>query len=194
MKKWLLLLFFVVICSLAFFYLLYRNNLQKNETSTLLYNRISGEWEAVAEIPKVKLEEINKDPNEDGLHNLSIVRGYFDHYDEQTSELTLKSLLPFTMETQYEFLSLKMPPSQTIYCSPSTITDQVTGKELLTSSLTFMVRNEQTMIVGAEQNFSFDQFLNQATADTYLFIQLTQDLNKQNTNYIKKLVVIGLCD
>jgi hypothetical protein len=194
MKKWLFFLSFVAVCLLIFFYFLYRSNLQKNETNTLLYNRISGEWEAVAEIPKVKLEEINKDPNEDGLHNLSIVRGYFDHYDEKTSELTLKSLLPFTMETQYELLSLKMPPSQTIYCSPSTIIDQVTGKELLTSSLTFMVKNEQTMVIGTEQNFSFDQFLNQATADTYLFIQLTQDLNKQNTNYIKKLIVIGLCD
>lgn len=194
MKKWLVLLFFTSVCILAFFSFRYYGNLQKNEASTWLYNRISGEWEKVADRPRIKLEEIKKDPNEDGLHNLSIVRGYFDHYDEQTDELTLKSLLPFTMETQYELLSLKMPPSQTIYCSPSTIIDQVTGEKLLTNNLTFMVKNEQTMMIGVEQKFSFDQFLKQATADTYLFIQLTQDLNKQNTNYIKKLVVIGLCD
>lgn len=194
MKRILILFPIIVLCGLAFFYLYFRSNLKKPSATTLIYNADSGKWENTYNVPKILREEVDKDPNEDGLHNATILRGYFDHYDDQNSELVMKSVLPFTMNMQYEEVKLKTSPAKVVYCSPSTITDKETQKTYLTKDLRFPVLNNETMKITKEKIIDFNDFLKYSKADTYMFVQLTNDFTKNSANYIKKLVVIGLCD
>lgn len=171
------------------------NNSENINNPTLIYNSESGKWEEIdQDIPRIKREELEKDPNEDGFHNMSLLRGYFDHYDEQNEEIVIKSLLPFTMGRGFEIVNLKAPVNKAIYCAPSITVVPKTGQEILTANLYYPVKNEQILSITNESLIAFDKFISEAKEDTYLFVQLTKDFDKEKTSYIKKLIVIGLCD
>lgn len=194
MKKLLVVILIVTTAVGFIFYQNFSKKSENNDDATLAFNGESGKWEEIKETPRINREELVKNSNEDGFSNMSILRGYFDSYDEKNGVVVIKSLLPFTMGRQFEVVKLKAPINKIIYCAPKTIIVPKTGKEILTQSLTFPVKNEETLSVIYERIINFDKFIQEAKEDTYLFIQLTQDFDKENENYIKKLVVIGLCD
>jgi len=196
MKKWLAVVLFVFFVggSAFVFYQNFKKNSKNINPPTLVYNEESGKWENVQNIPRINREDLDKNPNEDGFNNLSILRGYYDHYDEKSESIVIKSLLPFTMGRQFEIVTLKVPISKIFYCAPTITIVPKTGEGVKTQSLTFPVKNGQTLNVIGETMISFEKVIQEAKLDTYLFVQLTQDFDKNNTNYIKKLVVIGLCD
>lgn len=187
------LLVVALVISAGFAYLRYLKT-QKQGPESLLYNSTLGEWETVTESPRIELKEIDPDPNEDGLHNRTLVRGVLDHFNLDTHEVTLKMALPFTGESQYQLATFKLAPEQTIYCSPSIITDQITGKVHQTKDLGFIVKNGQTMFISQEKNILFNEVVERANQTTYVFLQLTNDYQEDTTNYIQKMVVVGLCD
>lgn len=139
MKKLLvIILSLVVIGGVGFIsYKNFSKNSKKINDQTLVYNGESGKWENVQNIPRINREELDKSPNEDGFNNMSLLRGYFDHYDEKSGDIVIKSLLPFTMGTQFEIVNLKVPVSKVVYCAPAITIVPKTGKEIPTQSLTF---------------------------------------------------------
>lgn len=196
MKKWLVVvLFIIIIVSAGFiFYKNFSKNSENINPPTLVFNEESGKWENVQNIPRINREDLDKNPNEDGFNNLSILRGYYDHYDEKSESIVIKSLLPFTMGRQFEIVTLKVPINKIFYCAPTITIVPKTGEEVKTQRLTFPTKNDQTLKVIGEKMISFEKVIQEAKLDTYLFVQLTQEFDRNNTNYIKKLVVIGLCD
>lgn len=173
-------------------------NFSKNSKNinppTLVFNEGSGKWENVQNIPRINREDLDENSNEDGFNNLSLLRGYFDHYDEKSESIVIKSLLPFTMGKQFEIVELKLPISKIFYCAPTITIVPKTGEGIKTQRLTFPTKDGQTLKVIGEKMISFEKLTQEAKLDTYLFVQLTQNFDRNNTNYIKKLVVIGLCD
>ncbi len=195
MKKrfWILLVLFLLLLAIGGYFFI-KGRLNNSKDSVLVYNEVSGSFEAIDAVPRVALKEVDPNPNEDGLHNRTLLRGYFDSYDKANNTITIKSVLPFTGDTQYELVSLQLPPTKTTYCAPSTIVDQQTGERLVTQNLGFIVKNGQTLVTTHEQVIPFEQFITEANQTTYLFVQLTADYDETQTNYIQKLVVVGLCD
>jgi hypothetical protein len=177
----------------SFLYFKY-SEAQEKDQETLIFNPTLGKWERVAEVPRIELDEIEPNPNEDGLHNRTIVRGFFNNFNLEANEVTLKMAMPFTGESQYKLATFKLAPEQKSYCSPSKITDQVTGKTYQTKDLGFIVKNGQAMNISQEKNISFDDLVKEADEDTYVFLQLTNAYQEDTTNYIQKMVVLGLCD
>lgn len=177
---------------LAYFYFFQKNKEEKIES--LSFNPISGNWEETKNPQRIELSEADLNPNDDGLSNRAIVRGYFDKIDQNNNELTIKMALPFTGDSQYKTAKFKLPPDQKTFCSPSTIEDQVTGKTHETKSLGFIVKNGQTMNISREQLIDFNKFYENANEKTYVFLQLTKDYSEKESNYIQKIVIVGLCD
>jgi hypothetical protein len=172
----------------------FSKNSKNVNSPTLVYNGESGKWENIQNIPRINREELDKSSNKDGFNNMSLLRGYFDHYDEKNGDIVIKSLLPFTMGSQFETVNLKAPVSKIIYCAPKITIVPKTGEEILTQSLTFPVKDGQVLNIIGEKVINFGKFIQEANTDTYLFVQLTQDFDKTKTNYIKKIITIGLCD
>lgn len=194
-KKWLfyfLILIIVFGISLLAFYLFQKNKEKKLKSLTL--NPISGSWETVKNPQRIEVDEVDPSPNEDGLNNRTVVRGFLDQVNQEKNEITIKMALPFTGESQYKLATFKLPPDQKTFCSPSTIEDQVTGKTHETKSLGFIVKNGQTMNISRERLIDFNQFYEKANNETYIFLQLTKNYNEKESNYIQKIVVVGLCD
>lgn len=194
-KKWLfyfLILIIVFGISLLAFYLFQKNKEKKLKSLTL--NPISGNWETVKNPQRIEVDEVDPSPNEDGLNNRTVVRGFLDQVNQEKNEITIKMALPFTGESQYKLATFKLPPDQKTFCSPSTIEDQVTGKTHETKSLGFIVKNGQTMNISRERLIDFNQFYEKANNETYIFLQLTKNYNEKESNYIQKIVVVGLCD
>jgi len=195
MKKrfWILLVLLLLLLAIGGYFFI-KGKLNDSKDSVLVYNEVSGSFETIDAVPRVALKEVDPNPNEDGLHNRTLLRGYFDSYDKANNTITIKSVLPFTGDTQYELVSLQLPPTKTTYCAPSTVVDQQTGERLVTQNLDFIVKNGQTLVTTHEQVIPFEQFITEANQTTYLFVQLTADYDETQTNYIQKLVVVGLCD
>lgn len=158
------------------------------------FNPISGNWEETKNPQRIELNEADPNPNKDGLNNRTVVRGYFEQINQEKNEITIKMALPFTGESQYKLATFKLPPDQKTFCSPSTIEDQITGKTHETKSLGFIVKNGQTMNISREQPIDFNKFYENANEKTYVFLQLTKDYSEKESNYIQKMVVVGLCD
>lgn len=193
-KKIFLVLLGLLIVSLMIFGFLFFKKETSPASNTLFFNQTTGKWENVNNVPRIEIEHLDENPNEDGLHNLAILRGYFDHYDKEKDEIVIKAMLPFTGELQYKLTNIKTPPQKIIYCSPSTIVDGQTGESLQTKNLSYIVKNNEEMKIYKESIINFDEFVTKATEKTYLFIQLTKNLDKTQDNYAQKIVVIGLCD
>lgn len=196
MKKWVIVVLFVVFASGGgfIFYQNFNKNSKNINPPTLVYNKESGKWENNQTIPRINREDLEENSNEDGFSNLSLLRGYFDHYDEKNESIVIKSLLPFTMGQQFEIVELKVPINKIFYCAPTITIVPKTGEGVKTQSLTWPTKDDQTLKIIGEKMISFEKLIQEAKLDTYLFVQLTQNFDKNNTNYIKKLIVIGLCD
>jgi len=192
-RRFWLVLVFVVLALVAVWYWLSQTGSTAKD-SVLVFDPVSGEWARVKAEPRVDIEELDPHPNDDGLHNRTLVRGYFDSYNEANNEITIKAVLPFTGDTQYELVKLKLPLLKTTYCAPASVVDQRTGELLLTQEMGFIVKDGQEMITVNEQLIPFEEFLAKASDTTYLLIQLASDFDRHADNYITKLVVVGLCD
>lgn len=194
-KKWLFYsLVLVVILGASFlaFYFFKKN--KEKDLQSLTLNPVSGNWEQTKNPQRIKVDEVDPSPNEDGLNNRTVVRGFLDQINQENNEITIKMALPFTGESQYKLATFKLPPDQKTFCSPSTIEDQVTGKTHETKNLGFIVKNGQTMNISREQLIDFDQFYEKANSETYVFLQLTKNYSEKESNYIQKIVIVGLCD
>lgn len=194
-RKWLFYSSILIALSIVFllaFYFFQKNKEEK--LKSLTFNPVSGNWEAAKNPQRIELNEADPSQNEDGLNNRSIIRGYFDQINQDKNEITIKMALPFTGESQYKLATFKLTPDQKTFCSPSTIEDQITGKTHETKSLGFIVKNGQTMNISREQIIPFDQFYENANEKTYVFLQLTKDYSEKESNYIQKIVVVGICD
>lgn len=196
-KLWLYLGFSLLVITMVWFvarsYTKKGSLKSQEKESTLMYNQESQEWEIVDDLLKISIEDIDPNPNNDGLHNRTILRGYFNHYDDTQDKLVIKAVLPFTGNLQYQLVELELKHNS-LYCSPSIIVDKKTGQQHLTKDLEFIVKNGQVMKISQEKMIGFDEFITKAKQDTYVFIQLTEDFAKTKKNIINKLVVIGLCD
>lgn len=195
MQKWRVLLgsLLLIITGFVIWHLYLR---QKPQTPAgLVYNTITQSWEETAETnPTVSREEIVPGENSDGLHNYTLLRGYFDRYDVTTNTLTIKAIQPFTNNNLTKLTQVHLNPSQSIYCTPTHYTDPNTGKSYLMKSLTMPVRDGELLFVPTEQLSSFDNFLTRSHELTYLLIQLTSNFDAQVTNYVQKIIAIGICD
>jgi hypothetical protein len=136
MQKWLVLLsvLLLAITGLVVWYV-YSRQIPSTPPG-LVYNTITQRWEEAADTnPTVSREEISQEDNVDGLHNYTLLRGYFDRYDATTNTLTIKAIMPFTNNNKVELMDLQLSPSQSIYCTPTYYTDPNTGKSYLMKSL-----------------------------------------------------------
>ncbi len=197
MKKVIFSLLVVVLLT-GIFYYFYHKNQQALETNKIVYNPITEKWEKL-----VKADPLGEDRaeiaknlnNSDGIHNPTVLKGYFENYDEASQTLTLKSVIPFTQDGLFETIELKLLPTQTIYCAPSIYTDPNTGQNYPIDKLVIPVKDGDTLWIPTEKVISFDdEFLKKSNERTFLYLQLTENYNQQSTNYIKKLIVIGLCE
>lgn len=187
------LLLFLILGLFYFF-----NSRRNGETSVdgLVYNNITQSWEPV----KTVADNLDRDTirqnqdNSDGLHNNSLLKGYFESYDEKNQQLIIKALVPFTQGNLYEQLDLKLYTNQTIYCAPLNYTDPNTGKSYETSKLMIPVKEGEIIYLPTEKIISFDSFVAKSNNLTNLLIQTTQNLNKDGDNYIQKIIALGLCD
>ena len=165
-----------------------------NKDEVLVYNPFSEKWEKSKERPLTTIEDLINagNFNQDGFHNYSLLRGYFDHYDKKNGLLYIKNNLPFS--DLYEVVALKTSPNQTAYCTPQTITSSLTGETMYTISTRFPVKDGGTLYTNEEKLIDFGNFLKKASQNTYLLVQLTDLYSSNKTNYLYKLVVVGICD
>lgn len=160
-----------------------------------IYNEFTGEWEDVKiNSNGIDRSKIVKADNNDGLHNYSILKGYFEKYDEKTETLTLKAAIAFTQNNLFETTKVKLSKKQTVYCVPENYTDPNTGVSYPMRKLTIPVKDNANLYVFREKAITFDQFLEQSNDLTLLLIQLTEDFDKNKTNYVKKIIITGLCE
>lgn len=195
-KKFLLLVVFILILALGFYF--YRSTQNKNDISNkFVYNNQTDRWEQVKdEIDKIapdRTQILEKDNNADGLHNPTVLKGYFTDYDESTQLLTIKYFLPFT-QGLFENVELKLLPNQVIYCVPEIYTDPNNGRQVEMTKLNIPVKTGTTLWIPTEKIISFDDFLLQSNDKTFIFLQLTQNYDSQIVNYIQKLIMVGLCE
>jgi len=112
---------------------------QKPKTTNVTYNPVSEQWEDTEKTPAITLEEIDQLENTDGAHNQTILRGYFESYDEETGILTMRAIIPLTYYTQYRIVEVKTAPYQTVFCLPLQITDPNTQEIFPIWTITFPV-------------------------------------------------------
>lgn len=193
MKKWAVLLFVIGLLFPIGVYLFSQRNKTKSPPG-LIYNTYTKTWETGGQEPHIVREDLAKISNEDGLHNNSLLRGYFDHYDPEKQILIIKAVMPFTNANKFELVDLELSTRQTIYCAPKDYVDPNTGKTYLTKSLTFPVKDGEVVYVPTEQTTNFDNFLSKSNDLTYLLIQLTKDFDPANKNYVQKIIALEICD
>lgn len=103
MQKWrvLLSILLLAITGLVLWYAYLRQT--PSTPPGLVYNTITQRWEEAADTnPTVRREEISQEDNVDGLHNYTLLRGYFDRYEIET--LQLKATAPFSQGNLIENL------------------------------------------------------------------------------------------
>lgn len=198
MKKKLLVLSLLILILASGFYFYKNNTKNKNSiTSKFIYNNQTNQWEQIKDekdpIGPDRTQILEKNNNADGLHNPTVLKGYFTEYDESTQLLSIKSLLSFT-QGLFENVKLKLLPNQVIYCVPEIYTDPNNGKQIEIAKLNIPVKNGGTLWIPTEKVISFDEFVHQSNDRTFLFLQLTQDYNPQTINYIQKLIIVGICE
>ncbi len=161
----------------------------------LIYNTITQQGEeATNSDPHVTRDDVVRGDNTTGLDNFTLLKGYFDSYEESSKTLTIKSIMPFTNNNKFELVNLQLNPSQAIYCVPKYYTDPNTGKTYLTKAITVPVKDNEVLFFPGEKPIPINEFLTRSNDLTYLMIQLTNDFDKETTNYVKKLIVTGLCE
>lgn len=195
MKKVALLTFLIFsVFAFGFFYFYQKNN-QKTDQEKIVYNPNTKSWEKAYIKDEIKREEVLKNrANDDGFYNQSVLRGYFDSYDGDSNTLKIKSTVRFTQNSLFELAELKLNPAQTIYCAPEKYTDPNNGKVFEVKNLTIPVQDGKVLYLPTERAILFEDFMSQAKDSTYLIIQLTQNFNQESTNYIQKMIAIGLCE
>ncbi len=156
----------------------------------LLYDEFNGEWQETIREP-ITNDYIKNEDN--GFYNDSLIRGFFDHYEEKTDTLYVKSAVPFGQQL-FEIKSIKVGLQQSFYCTPSQVVNNKTGETKLTSSYRFPVKDGETLYTYYENNITVEDFFSKAKKDTWVFIQLTGNYSKTQENYLYKLVAVGLCE
>lgn len=199
MKKKLLwlLLFLPVITG----FLIYKHTIdQQNAASKLVYNSITQNWEKYTKEDSDQadresiLANLLEDNTMEGLFNPAVFKGYFDSYDESKQLLTIKAVVPFTQNSLFELKQVKLLTGQTIYCTPAIYVDPNTGQAYETKNIELPVKEGETLSFHVEKIISFSDFIEQSTDRTFLNLQLTADYDENETNYVKKILVIGLCE
>lgn len=197
MKKWLPWLALVV-CLVAGLFLYFHNQYQSQETgNTFIYNSVTQRWnKANREDPLGEdREAITANlAGKDDINNPSILRGYFDSYDEKDQILTVKVVLSFTQNALFQEKQVKLFSGQSIYCTPAIYVDPNTGIAYNTKDIVIPVAEGETLQFHNEQLISFTDFIEQSTDRTYLYLQLTANYNDNATNYVQKILVVGLCE
>lgn len=196
MKRVALIFSFVlfIILSTAIFFV-YKKNNQLIGEEKIVFNPQTQKWEKTIINDDINREEVLKNrSNDDGFYNQSIVRGYFDGYEEKDNSLKIKSTVRFTQNSLFDLIEVKINPVQTIYCVPEKYIDPNTGKAFDVRNLTIPVKEGQTLYLPTERIIDFDKFNSQSTDSTYLIVQLTQNLDKEKVNYVQKMIVVGLCE
>lgn len=191
--KYLVSILIFVLFIVVFYYFLYHQQ-ESNRTKTLFYNRFTGNWEKTTAEPTIKPDQFEKNPNDDGLHNGSIIRAYYGGYNQDSQTLMVKRVLPLTNNSVVEDTPLKLNSSQSIYCAPENYSDPYTGKTFSLRKLVIPVKNDEVLRAPNENIISFEHFINSSTEFTYLLIQLTKDFDKNNTNYIQKVIALDICE
>lgn len=192
-KLWLILLICFVF--LAIFYYLFYQKKQSRVLEGDIYNEFTGQWEKVQIDSKgIDRSQIAKTNNSDGLHNYAVLKGYFDQYDEESQTLKLRAAIAFTQNNLFEATQLKLSPEQTIYCLPENYIDPNTGQSYALRKLMIPVKDGTSLYLPGEKKISFTDFTNKSNQLTLLLIQLTEEFDKNKTNYVKKMIVTGLCD
>lgn len=195
MKKYIFLFGFIIALSFFIFIIIYKKNpFVSNKSSYTIYDSFSEKWKPAKDEPVgVAIGDDNND-NSDGFHNNSILRGYFDHYDEKTNRLYIKSAVPFGMEQLFEIKAVNVGLKQSFYCSPLQMVDEKTGETIPMRAARFPVYDGQTLYTYYEKIISFDKFLSNANERTWIFLQLTSPYSEKQENYLYKLVAAGLCE
>ena len=197
MKKWLPWLALAV-CVAAGLFLYFRNQSQRQGAgNTYVYNTVTQRWD------KANREDPLGDDREaitanlagkDDINNPSILRGYFDSYKEKDQVLTVKVVLSFTQNALFQEKQVKLLSGQSIYCTPAIYVDPNTGIAYKTKDIVIPVAEGEILQFHNEQVISFTDFIKQSTDRTYLYLQLTADYDENATNYVKKILVVGLCE
>lgn len=122
----------MLLIPLAFIAIYYYRSYQSKQSNKLegdFYNQFTGEWEK-AEIDSKGIDPSNviKTDNADGLNNYSVLKGYYNQYDETSQILNIRAAVAFTQSSLFEPADLKLAPNQTVYCVPEFYTDPNTGK------------------------------------------------------------------
>ena len=196
-RKLLWLLLLIPICAALFFFK--RKIDQENASTKLVYNTVTQEWEKYTkEDPDQAdresiLNNLAQDDTMAGLYNPTVLKGYFDHYDQDQQLLTIKALVPFT-QNLFELKQVKLLSGQSIYCTPAIYVDPNTGQAYETKNIEIPVPEGETLSFHTEQLISFTDFLEGSTDQTFLHLQLTAAYDAASTNYVKKILVIGLCE
>lgn len=159
------------------------------------YNQYTGQWEKTrlsSDVPDQAA--VVKADNTNGLNNYSIIKGFFDHYNEATQTLKMRAAVAFTQNSLFEPAELQLSPHQSIYCVPEHYTDPNTGKSYSLKSLRIPVKDGETLFIPGEKTISFTDFLEHSNQLTFLLIQLTTDFDSNQNNYVQKIIVTGLCN
>lgn len=190
-----MLVLFILISASGFYF--YNTKNKNSITNKFVYNNQTNQWEQIKDekdrIGPDRAQILEKNNNADGLHNPTVLKGYFTEYDESTQLLSIKSFLAFT-QGLFETAELKLLPNQVIYCVPEIYTDPNNGKQIEIAKLNIPVKTGGALWIPTEKIISFDEFVRQSNDRTFLFLQLTQDYNPQITNYVQKLIVVGICE
>lgn len=188
-----LVLFFLVVFGV--YYYLFGSHKQSKNLKGEFYNQFTGEWEqAQIESKGIDPSKIAKTENSDGLHNYSIIKGFFNQYDESEQILNIRATIAFTQNALFEPIDVKLSPQQTIYCVPEVYSDPNTGKNYSLQNLKIPVKDGSTLYVPGERIISFIDFIEKSNDLTFLLIQLTTDFDQNKTNYVQKIIITGQCD
>lgn len=189
---WLLLLILLGTGALFFWYWQ-----QRPVPNALVYNQFSEQFEPAHindDLDRPIIREQNLNDNPDGLKNYTILRGYFDSYDESSQSLKVKVRVAYTSGSIFQPYSLQLPLSANLYCAPTNFTDQNSGRVIPTQELTIPVMNGATLYLPTEKPLTFSNLLAQSSEQTFLFIQLTDNFQENEANTIHKLIAVGLCE
>ena len=180
----------------GFIYFRQRLN-QQNTTSKLIYNSSTQKWEKYSYEDPVESDRntiLDVMAGKDDINQPFVLKGYFDSYDQDQQLLTVKAVIPFTQDNLFEIKQVKLLSGQSIYCTPSIYIDPNTGQAYQTKNIIIPVAEGETLQFHTEQLISFANFTEQSTDRTFMHLQLTEDYDENKTNYVKKILVIGLCD
>lgn len=196
-RKFLWFLLLIPILAVLFFF---KTKLDQEKASTkLIYNTVTQKWEKYTKADPDQadresiLNNLAADDTMAGLYNPTVLKGYFDSYDQDQQLLTIKALVPFA-QNLFELKQVKLLSGQSIYCTPAIYVDPNTGQAYQTKDLEIPVPEGETLSFHVEQLISFTDFLEGSTDQTFLHLQLTADYDATTTNYVKKILVIGLCE